>query len=404
MHSLYIHVPFCQKRCHYCSFYSTTFGKRERDLYVQALLQEIEARHTDDVITTVYFGGGTPSQLDSEELTTIFGTIRRNYNIAPDAEITFECNPDDVDDGMRNTSNGITTLPTLLASLGVNRVSMGVQSFDDEMLQRINRRHTAAQALDAIHAFHAAGIHNVSIDLIYGLPGQTLDDFRRDVEKAAHLASGSWSPETSLHHVIGDKLPNKSPLITHLSSYCLSIEEGTHLYNLRARGELTETDEETTLAMYNVLIDSLTAAGFVHYEISNFALPSFHSRHNTAYWQGIPYTGLGPGAHSYDGIATRRWNRSDLRSYLADPLGSYDDEHLSPSECYDELIMTRLRTRDGLSLSLLSAEEQKYLLRQARPYIASGHLCIDEGSNSLRLTRQGIFISDMIFSDLMSEF
>lgn len=391
MHSLYIHVPFCQKRCHYCSFYSTTFGKRERDLYVQALLQEMEARPTDDLVTTIYFGGGTPSQLDAEELTTIFSAIRRNYRIAPDAEITFECNPDDVSRTESSTSGSTTHLPTLLASLGVNRVSMGVQSFDDEMLQRINRRHTAAQALDAIHAFHAAGIHNVSIDLIYGLPGQTLDDFRRDVEKAARLASSNQSPDAP-------------PLITHLSSYCLSIEEGTHLYNLRARGELTETDEETTLAMYNVLIDSLTAAGFVHYEISNFALPSFHSRHNTAYWQGIPYTGLGPGAHSYDGIATRRWNRSDLRSYLADPIGSYDDEHLSPSECYDELIMTRLRTRDGLPLSLLSAEEQKYLLRQARPYMASGHLCIDEGSNSLRLTRQGIFISDMIFSDLMSEF
>lgn len=391
MHSLYIHVPFCQKRCHYCSFYSTTFGKRERDLYVQALLQEMEARHTDDVITTVYFGGGTPSQLDAEELTTIFGAIRRNYRIAPDAEITFECNPDDVSRTESSTSGSTTHLPTLLASLGVNRVSMGVQSFDDEMLQRINRRHTAAQALDAIHAFHAAGIHNVSIDLIYGLPGQTLDDFRRDVEKAARLASSNQSPDAP-------------PLITHLSSYCLSIEEGTHLYNLRARGELTETDEETTLAMYNVLIDSLTAAGFVHYEISNFALPSFHSRHNTAYWQGIPYTGLGPGAHSYDGLATRRWNRSDLRSYLADPIGSYDDEHLSPSECYDELIMTRLRTRDGLPLSLLRTEEQKYLLHQARPYTASGHLCIDEGSNSLRLTRQGIFVSDMIFSDLMCEF
>lgn len=391
MHSLYIHVPFCQKRCHYCSFYSTTFGKRERDLYVQALLQEMEARPTDDLVTTIYFGGGTPSQLDAEELTTIFSAIRRNYRIAPDAEITFECNPDDVSRTESSTSGSTTHLPTLLASLGVNRVSMGVQSFDDDMLLRINRRHTAAQALDAIHAFHAAGIQNVSIDLIYGLPGQTLDDFRRDVEEATQLASSICST-------------GNSPLITHLSSYCLSIEEGTHLYNMRARGELTETDEETTLAMYNVLIDSLTAAGFVHYEISNFALPSFHSRHNTAYWQGIPYTGLGPGAHSYDGIATRRWNRSDLRSYLADPIGSYDDEHLSPSECYDELIMTRLRTRDGLPLSLLSAEEQKYLLRQARPYIASGHVSVDKGSNSIRLTRQGIFISDMIFSDLMSEF
>lgn len=390
MHSLYIHVPFCQKRCHYCSFYSTTFGKRERDLYVQALLQEMAARRTDDLITTVYFGGGTPSQLDAEELTTIFSAIRSNFTIAPDAEITFECNPDDVCHTESSPDDTAIPLPTLLASLGVNRVSMGVQSFDDEMLLRINRRHTAAQALDAIHAFHAAGIHNVSIDLIYGLPGQTLDDFRRDVERATSLASSNC-------------LSGNSPLITHLSSYCLSIEEGTHLYNMRARGELTETDEEITLAMYNVLIDSLAAAGFVHYEISNFALPSYHSRHNTAYWQGIPYIGLGPGAHSYDGRATRRWNHSDLRSYLRNPLEAYDDEHLSPSECYDELIMTRLRTRDGLSLSLLTNDRRHYLLHQARPYVNSGHIRIDENTDSLRLTRQGIFVSDMIFSDLMCE-
>lgn len=390
MHTLYIHVPFCQKRCHYCSFYSTTFGKRERDLYVHALLNEMAERRTDDTITTIYFGGGTPSQLDAEELTTIFSAIRANFNIALDAEITFECNPDDICRTQSPAGNTATSLPSLLASLGVNRVSMGVQSFDDEMLIRINRRHTAAQALDAIHAFHAAGIHNISIDLIYGLPGQTLDDFRRDVEKATSLASSNW-------------LPDKYPLITHLSSYCLSIEEGTHLYNMRARGELTETDEDTTFAMYNLLIDNLTAAGFIHYEISNFALPAYHSRHNTAYWQGIPYIGLGPGAHSYDGRTTRRWNHSDLRSYIAKPLGAYDDEHLSPSECYDELIMTRLRTRDGLPLSLLTADQRHYLLRQARPYVSSGHIRIDESTDSLHLTRQGIFISDMIFSDLMCE-
>lgn len=389
MHALYIHVPFCQKRCYYCSFYSTTHGKRERDLYVQALLNEMQARPTDDLITTVYFGGGTPSQLDAEELTTIFHAIRENYHIATDAEITFECNPDDV----------TPELASLLSTLGVNRVSMGVQSFDDTMLTRINRRHTAAQAIDAIHTFHRAGIHNISIDLIYGLPGQTIEDFKRDVETAAHLASG-------------DRSPDNLPLITHLSSYCLSIEEGTHLYNMRERGEITETDEETTLTMYNTLVDLLKAAGFEHYEISNFALPNFHSRHNTSYWQGTPYTGFGPGAHSYDGHATRRWNRNDLHGYIADPLSSYDDERLTPDELYDELIMTRLRTANGLPLATLSAERRTYLMRQARPYIATGALEIVPQKDTqtvppeeafLRLTRKGIFISDTIFSDLMCD-
>lgn len=399
MHSLYIHVPFCQKRCHYCSFYSTTLGKRERDLFVQALLREMQARCTDDVITTVYFGGGTPSQLDAEELTAIFAAIRKNYVIAPNAEITFECNPDDVAPHKELTLStpanfnkiSNTPLPSLLATLGVNRVSMGVQSFDDAMLQRINRRHNAAQALDAIIAFHNAGIHNVSIDLIYGLPGQTLSDFIKDVAIALKLSREKFEDKTS------------HPLITHLSSYCLSIEEGTHLYNMRARGEIEETDEETTLAMYNTLIDELTARGFEHYEISNFALPGFHSRHNQAYWQGIPYTGLGPGAHSYDGHSTRRWNYSSLQEYCKDPLSAYDDEHLSAEEIYDELIMTRLRTRDGLSLQSLSSEKRNYLLRQAEGHIASGHLCHNKSNDIIRLTRQGLFVSDMIFCDLMSD-
>lgn len=389
MHSLYIHVPFCQKRCHYCSFYSTTHGKRERDLYVQALLHEMKNRHTDDTITTIYFGGGTPSQLDVEELTTIFCAIRENYHIAPDAEITFECNPDDV----------TVTTASYLANLGVNRVSMGVQSFDDNMLMRINRRHDAAQAFDAIRAVHTAGIHNVSIDLIYGLPGQTIDGFCQDVDTAVSLAKTCWHEDGA-----DDGVP-LHPLITHLSSYCLSIEEGTHLYNMRARGEITETDEETTLAMYEALIDRLTAAGFMHYEISNFALPSCHSRHNTAYWQGTPYTGLGPGAHSYDGHVTRRWNRCDLHAYMADPLTTYDDEHLSQDELYDELILTRLRTREGLSLDALSPQQRNYILRQARRYLDVGELAIDEteGGQRLHLTRRGIFISDTIFSDLMCE-
>lgn len=387
--SLYIHVPFCQKRCHYCSFYSTTFGKAERDLYVQALLREMETRsgewsrlhpksdkgeETKLELCTVYFGGGTPSQLDEEELTLIFDALRRSFIVADDAEITFECNPDDLDS---------TDLSRTLKRFGVNRISMGVQSFDDEMLRSINRRHTTTQAFSAIRSVHEAGIHNVSIDLIYGLPSQTLEDWKRDVDQAVALAQESYA-----HY----------PAVTHISSYCLSIEPGTHLYNMHARGEIKEVDEQTTLEMYNYLIDALEAAGFVHYEISNFALPGFHSRHNTAYWTGVPYIGLGPAAHSYDGIATRRWNSSDLKAYCSSQ--PYEEEHLSSSELYDELVMTRLRTREGLPLASLDERHKSYILRQAQRYVESGHLIFEE---NLTLSRKGIFISDIIFADLMSE-
>lgn len=401
MHSLYIHVPFCQKRCHYCSFYSTTFGKRERDLYCDALVNEMQERRTDDSVSTVYFGGGTPSQLDAEELRRIFAALRANYHVAPDAEVTFECNPDDIvpdlqtgevmDDDAESLG---TTLLSLLKELGVNRISLGVQSFDDNMLSAINRRHNARQAIEAVEACHHAGIHNVSIDLIYGLPGQCMADWRRDVDKAMQLVG-------------------RDNGVKHVSSYCLSIEPGTHLYIMRAREDIIETEEETLSAMYDYLVKQATAAGMEHYEISNFALPGYESRHNSSYWRGVPYIGFGPGAHSYDGHNTRRWNLQQLSRYLQDPCNSYEAEHLTEDELYDELIMTRLRTAAGLPLSIVDDHRRSYLLRQAHGYIKSGHLKLEstpqaeisprQEARVLRLTHKGIFISDTIFADLMCD-
>lgn len=419
MLGLYIHVPFCRKRCVYCSFYSTTCGKRERDLYVDALKEEMRQRAAEQrlregkderpEVATLYFGGGTPSQLDADELRAVFEALHAHFRVVEGAEITFECNPDDVaakflhDGDASNVlladetasaadADGIvdTGLAALLASLGVNRVSMGVQSFRDDILRTINRRHTAVQARAAIEILHDAGIHNISIDLIYGLPGQDLATWRSDVDAAVALATHSRDGR---------------PAVTHLSSYALSIEEGTPLYNMRAQGKVAEVDDETSLAMYNYLVDSLRRAGFEHYEISNFALPGYRSRHNSSYWRQTPYIGLGPGAHSYDGASTRRHNHPSLEQYIAAPHAAYGEEHLSSSERYDELIMTRLRTSDGLPLSLLGESARRYLLRQARPYLRQGHLSEEGGGEGevMRLTRSGIFISDLIFSDLMSE-
>lgn len=390
--SLYIHVPFCAKRCFYCSFYSTTCGKRERHAYLQALLQEMAARRHElasssaaedgdpdasTLLSTIYLGGGTPSQLDDAELRHIFTAIRRNFRITSDAEITIECNPDD----LRHRRSPVAD---------VNRISLGIQSFDDSILTAINRRHTAAAALHAIEVAHQQGVHNVSIDLIYGLPAQTFEGWRRDVDRAAELALTPHSPG--------------HPLITHLSSYCLSIEPGTHLHTLLEAGQVKEAEEEEALRMYDYLVDTLKAAGFEHYEISNFALPGFQSRHNSNYWRSAPYIGLGPGAHSFDGCSTRRWNQPDLRAYCAAPLTTFESEHLTPSERYDELIMTRLRTAAGLPLSLLSPAEQRYLLQQASPFVDRGLLRLDPEESTLTLTRKGIFTSDAIFADLMSEF
>lgn len=400
MSGLYIHVPFCQKRCHYCSFYSTTYGKRERELYVKALLNEIDDRadefeeptneNKEHIVqtkrqtnkdryklTSVYFGGGTPSQLDQEELYQIFLTLRSHFNI-DDAEITFECNPDDIG----------PKYATTLAGLGVNRISMGVQSFDDAILQSINRRHTAAQVHNAIHTFHKVGIHNISIDLIYGLPGQTLDNWKHDLDTAIDLAR----PQEEF---------DKRPAITHISSYALSIEEGTHLYNMRARGELREVDEATFLRMYDMLVDKLTKAGFEHYEISNFALSGFSSHHNSSYWTGVPYLGLGPGAHSYNGTDVRRWNTADLRTYISAPSAPHEEERLSSKDQYNEKIITRLRTKEGLSISALTTYERHHLEQQAQRYLVQGLLQTD--GNRIALTHKGIFVSDSIFADLMME-
>ncbi len=372
MSGLYIHVPFCQKRCFYCSFYSTTHGKRERDLYTDALIREMDERSKDypRLLSTIYLGGGTPSQLDNEELTAIFSSIHRNFEIEENAEITIEVNPDDV----------TPELVRKFRDLGINRVSMGVQSFNDDILKTINRRHTSEQALQAIEIFHREGIDNISIDLIYGLPGQSEDIWRNDLSTAFSLP------------------------VTHLSSYALSIEEGTPLYILRARGEITEVDDDTFLKQYEMLIDAAHQAGFEHYEISNFARKGYRSRHNSSYWCGKPYLGLGPGAHSYDGASVRHWNNPDLSAYIAywkndgNPK-CFSLEKLTATELYDEIVMTRLRTCDGLPFSLLTEKQRGYILSQAKPHLTSGNL-VQKGEK-LVLTRSGLFVSDDIMSDLM---
>ena len=366
MAGIYIHIPFCKSRCVYCGFYSTTLlNLRQR--YVDAVCREMEIRTHSDTISTIYLGGGTPSQLSIRQLHQLFKALNNINKVENDAEVTIEMNPDDV------TAEYATALP----QLGINRVSMGAQTFDDYRLRFLNRRHTAAQVPTAVERLRRAGIRNISIDLMYGFPDETLDDWQHDIDAALALN------------------------VEHLSAYSLMYEEGTALFELMNKEQITKSDEETERQMYDVLIDRLTAAGYEHYEISNFARPGYRSRHNSSYWTDVPYIGLGAAAHSYD-LKSRYWNVDDIEQYIkgietGNPI--VEREEIDAQTRYNDRVMLSLRTCEGLDLSQLSPAERSYCLEQARPFLSGGKLCQRDGR--LMLTRQGLFVSDMVMSRLM---
>ena len=369
MAGIYIHVPFCQSRCIYCDFYSTTLGQDIMASYVEALGREMSLRRQYIKCTrvhSIYIGGGTPSLLPPHLLQQLFSALDRNFTRHPDAEVTIEANPDDV---TPQWLEGLKRTP-------VNRISMGAQTFDDSLLSFLGRRHNAQQTLDAVKLCRESGLTNISIDLIYGLPGQTMHDWQADVKRALSLG------------------------ITHLSAYALSFEEGTRLYSMLRKGLVNETDEELQRKMYEFLMSATADAGFNHYEISNFSLPGFHSRHNSSYWQGTPYLGLGAGAHSYDGQRSRRANCPDIKAYIAATEDvPHDSETLTDDNLYDEFVMTRLRTQAGIPLDELPDTDRRYCLSQAEPHLRRRLLCIND--KRLFLTKEGIFTSNDIISDLM---
>lgn len=370
MPGIYLHIPFCRRKCYYCDFYSLGSRNAPWERFADALLDEWNRRRGElpglteadsparGRVDTLYVGGGTPSQMPTPLLERLLGAL-------PEAdELTVEVNPEDV-------------TPELVATLrraGVNRVSMGVQSFVDSELEAIGRRHTADQARRA-YALLRHGFGNVSIDLIFGLPGQTQQSWQRSVDEAVALR-----PE-------------------HLSAYSLMWEERSALTRMRQMGKVDEADEMDTEAMYNYLTASLKAAGYEHYEISNYALPGYRSRHNSAYWTGEPYLGLGPGAHSYDGDRVRRSNPADLLGYLEhfgreerEPF--YEEERLSDSELREEYIMTRLRRREGIEVAdfcnRFGEAEGRELLWAAR---GAGDL-LETGADRIKLSPKGVMLSD----------
>ncbi len=365
MAGIYIHIPFCKSRCIYCAFYSTT-DLRWRQRYVDAVCREWQLRSHEmsTPATTVYFGGGTPSQLTPQQLRQLLTALPPS---AP--EVTIEANPDDI----------TPAYAAILSQLSINRVSMGAQTFDDQRLHFLHRRHTSGQVKEAVHHLRNAGIRNISIDLMYGFPGETLSDWERDIDATLALD------------------------VEHISAYCLTVEKGTPLfYQMRNEQlEMRNGSEELERAMYERLIDKLEAAGYEHYEISNFAKPGFRSRHNSSYWQDVPYIGLGAAAHSYDGKC-RSWNVSDIRQYMeATERGErlFESETLDDDTHYNDRITVALRTREGLDLTTLSPKHRRYCLKEAQRFIDDGELRID--GNHLSLTRKGLFISDYIMSSLI---
>ncbi|MBR2497139.1 MAG: radical SAM family heme chaperone HemW [Parabacteroides sp.] len=373
MAGLYIHIPFCAKRCLYCDFFSNT-DMRYKEAYIRAIIEEMKQRQLyieGEPIETIYFGGGTPSQLTAADFELIFETIYQLFDTTSCQEITLEANPDDM------TADYIKSIRTL----PFNRISMGVQSFQEKDLRFLNRRHNNQQAKQAVALCQEQGITNISIDLIYGLPGQTLEEWESNLEEAIRLQ------------------------IPHISAYHLIYEEGTALYKLLEAGKITPVEEELSVTLFSTLIDRLTEAGYLHYEISNFARPGCFSQHNSSYWTGKPYLGIGPSAHSYN-RHSRQWNVSSLPLYIKginEQSPEIEIEELDIHTRYNDFIITSLRTMWGIRLNdirtLFGEDKLSYLNQQAKSYLQKGLLL--QQHDTLTLSKEGIFISDGIMSDLL---
>ena len=373
MAGIYIHIPFCRQKCYYCDFYKTVNTSLQHD-FIGALKNEAKVRKNylnDEMVETIYFGGGTPSVLTAPEIAEILAVLNDEFKVNSDAEITFEANPDDLSNDYLKA----------LKKEGINRLSIGIQAFQNRHLEKMNRRHNAAQAVEAIENAAKNGFSNLSADLIYGLP---------------YLTPKEW--EESLNQMFS--LPVK-----HLSAYHLTYHEGTAFYTWLKKGTLKELKETESIAQFNTLVDMSLANGFEHYEISNLAKDQLYSRHNTAYWMGKKYLGLGPSAHSFDGVS-RRWNNSSVEAYIKAQANNqmyFEEEKLSENDQYNEYILTRIRTKWGVSETELAqrfgCEKASYFSRQLAKYKDTGVLQIND--EIITLTRKGLFVSDEIMTDLM---
>jgi oxygen-independent coproporphyrinogen III oxidase len=374
MAGIYIHIPFCRKACHYCNFHFST-SLQQKDDFFSALLHEIALQKgylEEQEINTLYFGGGTPSLMSTAELEQVMDALNRHFNIHPNAEITFETNPDDIaaeklSDWKKN---------------GINRLSIGIQSFRDEDLRWMNRAHDAQQTTEAVSLAQQSGFENITIDLIYGVPGMDDDAWKKNIQTAIGLG------------------------IPHLSCYALTVEPGTALEKMIGQHKKEPADAALAATHFDILVAAATAAGFEQYEISNFAQPGYRSRHNTAYWKGIHYLGLGPSAHSFNGVS-RQWNVANNMKYirsLSKGIVPFEQETLTVTQRLNEYIMTSLRTIEGMDMLFIKKEfgatETDRILAQAQTYILRGTM--EYHAPVLSLTREGLFFADGIAADLFA--
>ncbi|MDV6169353.1 radical SAM family heme chaperone HemW [Flavobacterium sp. DG1-102-2] len=371
MAGIYIHIPFCRQACHYCDFHFSTSMKKKDDM-VLALAKEITMRKNEfanETVETIYFGGGTPSVLTNEEIQLLIDAVYQNFSVGSTPEITLEANPDDL------SSDRIIEL----SKSPINRLSIGIQSFFEDDLKMMNRAHNAAEA-EACLAEAVKYFDNISIDLIYGVPEMTNERWLHNVNKA--LSFG----------------------VPHISSYALTVEPKTALDKFVKKGIISQPSDEAAQEHFLLLVDTLEANGFVHYELSNFGKEGYFSKNNTAYWLGKKYIGIGPSAHSYDGIR-RSWNIANNALYLKGIEENQlpaETEKLTPADRYNEYVMTGLRTIWGVSIQRIHDELGKlfsdYLLKESAKFINQGLLVNDNGV--IKTSRSGKFLADGIASDL----
>ena len=366
---LYIHIPFCKQACHYCNFhFSTSLSGKSR--MIDAIVQEISMRKSyleNPILQTIYFGGGTPSLLTISDLAQIFDAIRANFTIAEDAEITLEANPDDL-----NLQKLID-----LRSTPVNRLSIGIQSFVAEDLKYMNRAHDANEAIQCVKLAQQVGFQNLSLDLIYGTPTLSDEDWAKNIQTVFDFD------------------------IPHISCYCLTVEEKTALHHQIKKGKAQPVDEEKASRQFEYLMSAMANKGYEHYEISNFSKPGSHARHNTAYWFGSHYLGIGPSSHSFNGVS-RSWNIANNATYMKqveEGVFEPETEILSIENQYNELVMTSLRTKWGINLDLLKEENQvNYFKEKVIAHIENQHIMTE--NNVYKLTNSGRLFADAISSDL----
>lgn len=371
MSGIYIHIPFCKQACHYCDFHFSTSMKKKEEM-VLALVKELEFRKDEfqnEVVETIYFGGGTPSVLSIDDLRFLVDAVYQNYQVVEHPEISLEANPDDLN----------TEIIIQYANSPINRLSIGVQSFFEDDLQLMNRAHNSEEAKRCL-AVATQHFDNISIDLIYGMPNMSNKKWLKNIETALSFN------------------------ISHISCYALTVEPKTALYKMIKSGTISTLDDDLAQQHFHILIDKLQENGFVHYELSNFGKPNYFSKNNTAYWLGKKYIGIGPSAHSFNG-KSRSWNVSNNSLYLkaiAENKLPSEIEILSKTDQYNEYIMTGLRTIWGVSLDRIDSEfgssYLEYLHHQAEKYISDNLLEVE--NNILKTTKKGKFLSDGIASDL----